>query len=73
MNKRNIEKMVRENIPIELIAERYSEEIDVMVDFLAESDIDLSGYTSGMLLNHETELERNLYLKTLVALGEVGY
>ena len=67
------EKMVLEDRPIELIAERLGITVEETVDLIEILDVPLDNYTSGMLsFEHESE-DRRKYLEKLVELGELGY
>lgn len=67
------EKMVLEDRPIELIAERLGITVEETVDLIEILDVPLDNYTSGMLSFEPESEDRRKYLEKLVELGELGY
>lgn len=68
-----VEKMVLEDRPIELIAERVGVTVEEIVDLVEILDVPLDNYTSGMLSYQIDSEDRRKYLEKLVELGELGY
>lgn len=75
MDVDKVRGLVARDQPIELIAERYGISEKSVIEFIAESDIDLEGYSSGRLHSEGEDsiiAAREAYLMSLLDDAYVG-